>query len=103
VTEPSRRWEIEWGKLVICVLLIFCGMSLMMLALFDSNLPDDRFTIAMTTGTALVTGVMGYLFGNGRLASKGEISVPTIRPKTHERELKAFESFLNEQDLNEQD
>jgi hypothetical protein len=75
----------------------------MMLALFDSNLPDDRFTIAMTTGAALVTGVMGYLFGNGRLASKGESSVPTIRPKAHDKEIRAFEKFLNEQEANEQD
>jgi hypothetical protein len=80
-------------------------MTLMLLALFDTSLPDDRFTIAMTTGAALVTGVMGYLFGNGRLAAKGEISVPTIsRPsQPHEAELKAFEKFLIEQEENEQD
>lgn len=75
-----RTWQIEWGKLGLIMLLILGGFGLVFVAILDHSLSDDRFAITLALGSSIITGAMGYLFGNGRLASRGEISVPTIAP-----------------------
>lgn len=73
-----ENWQIEWGKLALILVLMIGGFGLVFVALLDANLSDDRFAITLALGSSIITGVMGYLFGNGRLASKGQQSVPTI-------------------------
>lgn len=75
-----KGWQIEWGKLFVILVLILCGFTLILVALLG-DLPDDRFAMTLALGSSLVSSPMGYLFGNGRLATKGEVSVPTISPR----------------------
>jgi hypothetical protein len=74
----SHQWQIEWGKLALILVLMLGGFGLVFVALLDSDLTDDRFAITLALGSSIITGCMGYLFGNGRLASRGEASVPTL-------------------------
>lgn len=76
------NWQIEWGKLAVIGFLMLGGFALVFVALLAPNLADDRFAITLSLGSSIITGVMGYLFGNGRLASKGQVSVPTFAPKS---------------------
>ena len=73
------KFQIEWGKLALIGMLMLGGFALIVIALF-TNLPDDRFAAVLALATGCITGPAGYLYGNGRLASRGEQSVPTIAP-----------------------
>jgi hypothetical protein len=75
-----KNWEIEWGKLALILVLMLGGFGLVFIALIDENLSDDRFAITLALGSSIITGCMGYLFGNGRLAARGQSSVPTLAP-----------------------
>lgn len=61
-------WQFEWGKLGLCVILLLGGFAMV-------------FTGSKTEGLTLIGTVSGYIFGNGRLASKGQQSVPAIGAK----------------------
>lgn len=78
--EERQAWQIEWGKLALILVLMLGGFGLVFVALLSHALSDDRFAITLALGSSIITGCMGYLFGNGRLASKGQLSVPTISP-----------------------
>lgn len=65
-SDTRYEWQFEWGKLGLCVILLLGGFGLM-------------FTGDKTEGIAIIGTVTGYIFGNGRLASKGQQSVPAIR------------------------
>ena len=78
-TSHMPKFQIEWGKLALIGLLMFGGFALICIALV-ANIPDDRFAAVLALATGCITGPAGYLYGNGRLASRGEQSVPTIAP-----------------------
>lgn len=78
-TAERYAWQIEWGKLALILVLMLGGFALVFIALL-AQISDDRFAITLALGSSIITGCMGYLFGNGRLASKGMVSVPTIAP-----------------------
>lgn len=61
--------NIEWGKLgILMTTLLGCFLSVIFkVAVWSDVLP-------------VITGAMGYVYGNGRLASRGETSVPLIAP-----------------------
>lgn len=63
--EVDRSWEFEWGKLGLCVILLCGGFTMV-------------FTGKDAAGIGIIGTVTGYIFGNGRLASKGKQSVPAI-------------------------
>lgn len=65
MAEQDIEWEIEWGKLVLSSILLIGGFALVL-------------TGSKTEGVGIITAVMGYVFGNGRLASKGKPSQPMI-------------------------
>jgi len=44
----------QWTKLVVCALVLICSTALMMCNKVDS-----------TGGVAMITAVLGYVFGNG--------------------------------------
>lgn len=61
----GNDWQFEWGKLGLCVILLLGGFAMV-------------FTGSKTEGLTLIGTVSGYIFGNGRLASKGQQSIPAI-------------------------
>lgn len=66
-----QNWEIEWGKIGLCVILLLGGFAMV-------------FTGSKTEGLTVIGTVTGYIFGNGRLAAKGQQSIPAIRAKDSE-------------------
>ena len=67
---------VDWGKLVISLAGITAAL---VLALVDK----DHGTVTAAVG--LIGTVIGYAYGNGRTASRGEWSVPMIRPERRHR------------------
>lgn len=63
--------QYEWGKLLaLLTIVVGCFSGLL------TGTVDD------TPAWATITAVMGYLTGNGRLASRGDAPVPAIgRPR----------------------
>lgn len=61
----DKTWEFEWGKLGLCVILLAGGFSMV-------------FTGKDAAGIGIIGTVTGYIFGNGRLAGKGQSSIPAI-------------------------
>lgn len=60
--------QIEWGKLL--VLLAAIVGAIVCLA---------TRTMSEAAGVGIITGCMGYAFGNGRLAAKGGTPEPLIK------------------------
>lgn len=79
MSSSAPKFQIEWGKLGLIGLLMTFGFVLVTIALL-TDIPDDRFAAILALATGCITGPAGYLYGNGRLASKGEQSVPTLAP-----------------------
>jgi hypothetical protein len=75
-----ERIQIEWGKLGLLSLVIVGGFVLVLVAIVSMSADDDRFGPILALGTSQIAGAVGYLTGNGRLASRGESSVPTFAP-----------------------
>lgn len=71
------KYQIEWGKLALIGLLMTFGFVLIVVVLIV-DVPDDRFAAVLAFATGCVTGPAGYLYGNGRLASRGEQPIPAI-------------------------
>lgn len=61
----DKTWEFEWGKLGLCVILLAGGFAMV-------------FTNRDAAGIGIIGTVTGYIFGNGRLAGKGQPSIPAI-------------------------
>lgn len=61
----DKTWEFEWGKLGLCVILLAGGFAMV-------------FTGKDAAGIGIIGTVTGYIFGNGRLAGKGQASIPAI-------------------------
>lgn len=61
--------NIEWGKLgILLTTVLGCFLTVIFkVAVWSEVLP-------------VITGVLGYVYGNGRLAAKGQTSVPLIAP-----------------------
>lgn len=76
----TSTWQIEWGKLALIALLMTGGFVLVGIALLG-HITDDRFAITLSLGSTIISAPMGYLFGNGRLASKGQPNVPTLQKR----------------------
>ncbi len=74
----TERVVIEWGKLLLLALVIVGGFALVLAAIFAMESTDERFAPVLALGSAQIAGAVGYLTGNGRLASKGEPNVPAI-------------------------
>jgi hypothetical protein len=81
-----KSWQIEWGKLGILAISLMFGFALVIIALLVLPGDDARFAACLSFGTGTVGSVLGYVTGNGRLASRGEPSVPAIgRPTETEQ------------------
>jgi len=72
------RFSIEYGKLGMLALVIVGGFVLVLCGIFAFEPADERFAPVLALGSAQIAGAVGYLTGNGRLASKGEANVPAI-------------------------
>lgn len=57
--------QVEWGKVIIAVTAILTGIVLIIVG-------------EHTAGVGMVTTIVGYTFGNGRLISTGKAPVPMI-------------------------
>ena len=57
----------QWTKLLVCVMVISCTTLLMM---------TDK--VEMSAGVALISGVMGYVFGNGHAIVEKKTPVEKI-------------------------
>lgn len=77
-TESDPKYVIEYGKLGMLALTIVGGFVLIILAITSMSAGDERFAPILAAGTGFIAGAVGYLTGNGRLASKGESTVATI-------------------------
>lgn len=73
-----ERLQIEWGKLLLLALVIVGGFTLVLVSILAMGPDDERFAPVLALGSAQIAGAVGYLTGNGRLASKGEPNVPAI-------------------------
>lgn len=74
----TERLQIEWGKLLLLSLVIVGGFVLVLVSILAMEPSDERFAPVLALGSAQIAGAVGYLTGNGRLASKGEANVPAI-------------------------
>ena len=72
------QWVIEWGKLILLGIALLFGFTLVLVALIVLDADDPRFAAALAFGTGTVGSIIGYITGNGRLASKGQPNVPAI-------------------------
>jgi hypothetical protein len=63
----GQPFEIEWGKLGVLLTVVVCLTVLMAL-----------HTVDQTIGVGGIMAIVGYITGNGRLASRGKESVPAI-------------------------
>lgn len=61
--------QIEWGKLLTLLVTLACATTLGVV---------DKIPSAAVVG--LFTAVLGYTFGNGRQAIKGQEPVPLFKP-----------------------
>lgn len=59
--------QVEWGKLLVLLCGIVGGVVLLVTG-----------AVTESAGVGIIMAVLGYVTGNGRLASKGEQSVPAI-------------------------
>ncbi len=92
-----KEFQVEWGKLALIGFLMFGGFVLIIVALL-TNVSDERFAVIVALATACITGPAGYLYGNGRLAAKGEPSIPTLgrsREAALEELVRAYEQQHN--------
>lgn len=60
--------QIEWGKLIVLSLAVAGAVLLLALG-----------RISEGAGVGIITGALGYTFGNGRLMARGKEPVPMIR------------------------
>ena len=72
------EWQIEYGKLALLTVALLSGIALVMVALLALQPDDARFAAALSFGTGTTGTVLGYITGNGRLASRGLPTVPAI-------------------------
>lgn len=78
-TETTEgKYVIEYGKLGLLALVIVGGFVLVICAMFVFETGDDRFGPILALGSAQIAGAVGYLTGNGILASRGKPNVPAI-------------------------
>ncbi len=76
--KEDPKYVIEYGKLAMLTVVILGGFALIILAITAMQADDPRFAPILAAGTGFIAGAVGYLTGNGRLASKGEVNVATI-------------------------
>lgn len=60
--------QIEWGKLAVLLTAIIGAVACMM-----------THTITEAAGVGIITGCLGYTFGNGRLAARGGTQAPLVQ------------------------
>jgi hypothetical protein len=77
-TGTEAKYVIEYGKLGMLALVILGGFVLIILSITTMDADDSRFGPILALGSAQIAGSVGYLTGNGILASRGQASVPTI-------------------------
>lgn len=68
----------EWGKLALLTISLLCSFALIFVALFAMKSDDPRFAVTLSFATGTVGIVIGYVTGNGRLASRSQDPVPAI-------------------------
>ena len=78
MSEDQGKYVIEYGKLGLLALVILGGFVLTICAMFVFEPGDDRFGPILALGSAQIAGAVGYLTGNGILASRGKPSIPAI-------------------------
>lgn len=76
--DDDVKLNIEYGKLLMLSVVIVGGFVLVLCGMFAFEPSDERFAPVLALGSAQIAGAVGYLTGNGRLASKGEPNVPAI-------------------------
>lgn len=63
----------DFGKLIVLLVVALGGIALCIISLLQGNGVD-------AVGASIVTGVLGYVTGNGVLAAKGSAPSPVYAP-----------------------
>lgn len=65
---PEKRFEVEWGKLILLLATIIGMVVLLALG-----------RVSEGAGLGLIGVALGYAYGNGRLAARGRAPQPLVR------------------------
>ncbi len=76
--DDALKFQIEYGKLAMLAVVILGGFTIIGIGMLTFAADDPRFAPVLALGSAQIAGAVGYLTGNGRLATKGEPNVPAI-------------------------